>query len=158
VASYDLRPGNTAGLFSKEKISKEKSGEKRTSSAKINKWIKGMLLPGAWTGRQFLWNLGRVCNCRHNEYDNQAISSNKTNKTNCDCLVICTREAFLLAHWLNTSHSILTSSSASCCFSLANVCLVDSRHVAVSCSFSASVEIYRNKAHIEAALTKITKL
>jgi len=31
VTSYDLWPANGAGLFSKEKISKEKSGEKRIS-------------------------------------------------------------------------------------------------------------------------------
>jgi len=31
IASYNLQPGNRAGLFSKEKISKEKSEEKRIS-------------------------------------------------------------------------------------------------------------------------------
>jgi len=31
VASYDLWPGNLAGLFSKEKISKEKVKKKRIS-------------------------------------------------------------------------------------------------------------------------------
>ena len=58
VASYDLRLGNGVDLFSKEKIAKEKSEEKRISggsiqckqvnnihSAEMNKRIKGALFP-----------------------------------------------------------------------------------------------------------------
>jgi len=36
VAFYDIRPGNGAGLFSKEQISKEKSEEKRISGEAYN--------------------------------------------------------------------------------------------------------------------------
>jgi len=64
VASYDLRPGNGAGLFSNKKISNEVKKKEQvrraetydvnkqtTYSAEINKWIKGaVLLPGARTG------------------------------------------------------------------------------------------------------------
>jgi len=61
ATSYGLRPGSRTGQFSKEKISKGegkegKREEKRISgeandSAKINKRIKGALLPGACMGQ-----------------------------------------------------------------------------------------------------------
>jgi len=63
VGSYDLQPGNRAGLFSKEKISREKNEDKRISGEAddVNKQtvycicqnkqrIKSALLPGACTG------------------------------------------------------------------------------------------------------------
>jgi len=62
VASYNIRPGIGAGLFSKEKVSKEKVKKKRTSAEvyDVNKQtihiasnstnIKGALLHGSRTG------------------------------------------------------------------------------------------------------------
>jgi len=62
AAFYDIRPGNGVGLFSKEKISKEKMKKKRMwgstrdkqanniYSTKIKNRIKGALCPGASTG------------------------------------------------------------------------------------------------------------
>jgi len=89
VASYDLWSGNGASLFSKAKVIKEKAKKKdkwgsiqckQTNdiySAKINKWIKGTVFPGAHTGpcsihlpagfkfkresRQRCWTVEKAC-------------------------------------------------------------------------------------------------